>query len=201
MENKYQRGKIYKIVDIGYTKCYIGSTIETLSNRMSGHRSAYKSFSKGLNKLVSSGVLFEEFGLENCKIELIENYPCETKDELHRREGYYIQNTDCVNKLVAGRKKPEWIEANKEHLKTYKAQHHQKNKEKYNKKSSENYYNNKAHYLQIQKEYNEKNQEVVDARRKASHICDCGATYTYTHKTRHLKTLKHQNYIKSLEQD
>jgi len=85
MENKYQRGKIYKIVDIGYTKCYIGSTIETLSNRMSGHRSAYKSFSKGLNKLVSSGVLFEEFGLENCKIELIENYPCETKDELHRR--------------------------------------------------------------------------------------------------------------------
>ena len=74
-----------------------------------------------MNKLVSSGVLFEEFGLENCKIELIENYPCETIDELHRREGYYIHNTDCVIKLVAVRKKPEWIEANKEHLKPYKA--------------------------------------------------------------------------------
>ena len=38
-------------------------------------------------------------------------------------------------------------------------------------------------------------------RRKASHTCDCGAVYTYQQKTRHLKTLKHQNYIKSLEQD
>ena len=44
MENKYQRGKIYKIVDIGCTKCYIGSTIETLSNRMSGLRSASLEF-------------------------------------------------------------------------------------------------------------------------------------------------------------
>ena len=24
-ENKYKNGKIYKIVDVGYSKCYIGS--------------------------------------------------------------------------------------------------------------------------------------------------------------------------------
>ena len=34
--SKYQNGKIYKITDIGYSKCYIGSTCESLSNsRMS----------------------------------------------------------------------------------------------------------------------------------------------------------------------
>ena len=31
MENKYQNSKIYKIVDVGYNKCYIGSTVEELS--------------------------------------------------------------------------------------------------------------------------------------------------------------------------
>ena len=161
MENKYQRGRIYKIVDVGYNKCYIGSTIEKLSNRMSGHRNTFKSFSRGVRKGQSSCKLFEEFGVEHCKIELIENYPCETKDELHRREGYYIQNTDCVNKLVAGRTKPEWIEANKEHLKTYKAEHHQKNKEKYNKMSSDNYYSNREHFSQINKEYREKTKSLL----------------------------------------
>ena len=40
--NKYQNGKIYKIVDVGYNKCYIGSTCEALSQRMARHRSNYK---------------------------------------------------------------------------------------------------------------------------------------------------------------
>ena len=33
--------------------------------------------------------LFAEFGYENCKIELIELYPCNSKAELHAREGFY----------------------------------------------------------------------------------------------------------------
>ena len=37
--NRYQNGKIYKFVDNGYNKCYIGSTIEALSVRMAKHRS------------------------------------------------------------------------------------------------------------------------------------------------------------------
>ena len=36
--NKYANGKIYKIVDNAYTGCYIGSTIQPLSSRMSTHR-------------------------------------------------------------------------------------------------------------------------------------------------------------------
>ena len=40
--NKYQNGKIYKIVDVGYNKCYIGSTTETVSQRMARHRNCYK---------------------------------------------------------------------------------------------------------------------------------------------------------------
>ena len=46
-QNKYQNGKIYKIIDIGYNKCYIGSTCEELSMRMARHRSNFKRFLKG----------------------------------------------------------------------------------------------------------------------------------------------------------
>ena len=31
------------------------------------------------------------------KIELIENYPCLGSEELLKREGFHIQNTECIN--------------------------------------------------------------------------------------------------------
>ena len=37
-KNVYQHGKIYKIVDIGYTMVYIGSTTVELATRMARHR-------------------------------------------------------------------------------------------------------------------------------------------------------------------
>ena len=40
----YQNGKIYKIIDKAYETCYIGSTIDTLNNRWTGHKKHYKEF-------------------------------------------------------------------------------------------------------------------------------------------------------------
>ena len=45
--NRYENGKIYKIVDVGYNKMYIGSTCESLSKRMERHRASYKHYLKG----------------------------------------------------------------------------------------------------------------------------------------------------------
>ena len=42
MDNRFQNAKIYKIVDVGYNKCYIGSTCEELSRRMAHHREGFK---------------------------------------------------------------------------------------------------------------------------------------------------------------
>ena len=39
--------------------------------------------------------IFNEFGIENCKIELIENYPCQSKEELFKREGGHQSNRMC----------------------------------------------------------------------------------------------------------
>ena len=35
------------------------------------------------------------------KIELIENYPCNNKKELNRREDHFIQNFNCINNRSA----------------------------------------------------------------------------------------------------
>ena len=100
MDNKYQKGTIYKITDIGYNKCYIGSTCEKLCHRMARHRLSYKTFLNNNRKFMSSYELFKEYGIENCKIELIEYFPCDSLAELRKQEGEHIKNNECVNKRV-----------------------------------------------------------------------------------------------------
>ena len=42
----YQKGKIYKVWNNSYTKCYIGSTCEELCRRMAQHKRQYKEWIK-----------------------------------------------------------------------------------------------------------------------------------------------------------
>ena len=143
--NRYENGKIYKITDVGYNKYYIGSTCESLSKRMTRHREHYQRYIKGTNpKKISVFELFCEFGIENCKIELIENFPCVSREELFRREGHHIKTSTCVNKVVSGRSKQEWIEDNPEKFKE------QREKDKVS--ALEYYYKNKDEILQYRLE-------------------------------------------------
>ena len=61
----YQKAKIYKLWSPSKNLVYYGSTIETLSRRLAGHKSAYK---KGKNN--SSKLIIE---CEDYKMELMEN--------------------------------------------------------------------------------------------------------------------------------
>lgn len=107
-ENKYSKGKIYKLCIKSNIQndgeIYIGSTIEPyLCNRIGKHRSDYKRFLDGKMNNILSFKLFEKYGLNNVEIVLLENYPCNSKQELHARERYYIENNLCVNKIIVGR--------------------------------------------------------------------------------------------------
>ena len=166
---KYERGKIYKVVDIGYNECYIGSTTQTLSDRMCGHRADYKKWKAGKVNMCSSYLLFEKYGVENCKIELIEIFSCSCRDELNKREGYWIQQETCINKCIAGRSKKEgrkaWYERNKEIVsqknKLYAEQDVEKSKA-IRKKSYHNYYEKNKHLLcEKGKVYREENWERI----------------------------------------
>lgn len=83
--NKYSHGKIYKIECHRCKSFYVGSTSETeLSRRLSLHKSDSR-------KPTNKGVLLYKHvaqcgGWDECSIDLIESYPCNTREELHTRE-------------------------------------------------------------------------------------------------------------------
>ncbi len=129
--NKYQKGKIYKIVDSGYKKVYYGSTINNLSVRMAQHRDKYKKYQNGTYHKLTVYNIFDIYGIENCKIELVEIFPCNCREELEAREGYYIKNNECVNKIVAGRSLKEYRESNKDRIKEYQKLYREEKKEHY----------------------------------------------------------------------
>jgi ribosome-interacting GTPase 1 len=71
------------------------------------HRKDYVQWENGnvkVNKLTSFDI-FDEYGIENCQIVLIETFPCSSRDELNARESYYIRSLNCVNKVILGRTK------------------------------------------------------------------------------------------------
>lgn len=99
----YSKGIIYKITSKQTSDVYYGSTT-TFNIRKSNHKYDYKSFLKGKGCNRKS---FEILKYLDWNMEEIEKYPCKSKTELERREGYYHLNFPCINKKVAGRTKKE----------------------------------------------------------------------------------------------
>lgn len=132
MPAAYTRGKIYRIVSKS-GKQYVGSTTETLSQRLARHR-------QYINDKTNQGISSVQILLEDpdAKIILIENYSCQNKEELRAREQYWIENIEggCVNKKRAHstpefkkEKQKQYHEENKDKINQYKYDWFQKNNE------------------------------------------------------------------------
>ena len=139
---------------------------------MGGHRREHNRFLNDAGSFMTSFSLFQEFGIENCKIELVEEYPCENLEKLLKKEGEYIKSIDCVNKVVAGRTCKEYYEdhkdkiqqntkeykqANKFKIKQYKKEWHEANKDKIQREKKEWYESNKDAINKKQRENYETN--------------------------------------------
>ena len=139
----YSNSNIYKIVCNITGFVYIGSTLQTLIQRLQDHKRGYNSYLNKKHNYVSS---FKILVNENYDIILIEDFPCERKEQLHARERYWIENTECVNKFIPTRTNKEWYEDNKEKIKEHRKEYHKKyyenNKEKI-KEYHKQYYKNK----------------------------------------------------------
>ena len=132
MPNNYNSGKIYTIrCKTDDSKIYIGSTIQPLSHRWGSHK---KDAFKHPNTLLYQSINND---WNNWYIELYEDYKCENKEQLHKREGEVIRQIGTLNKNIAGRTQQEW---------------HQENDKKY-------YQKNKQHILEQKKEYYDKNRD------------------------------------------
>ncbi len=94
--SNYKKGKIYKITCDETNEIYYGSTCDTLSCRMRGHRAGYKEWKAGKEgrRYISSYQLIQ---YDSAKITLVERYSCNTKFRLLAREQFYIKNNKCIN--------------------------------------------------------------------------------------------------------
>jgi hypothetical protein len=145
----YQNGKIYKIVNDKLGLTYYGSTTQILSQRMGGHIANKKRFDTGKCNNVSSFKLLDG----NQKIYLVEKYPCNDKNELERRERYYIENNDCVNKCIPSRTNKEYRIDNKDKIKQYQKEYDKNNKDKKKEYMKEYQKDNKDKRKEYDKEY------------------------------------------------
>ena len=159
----YQNGKIYTIRSHQTEDIYIGSTIQPLTKRLSTHKAKYKRYKNDKCSYTSS---YEIVQYEDVYIELYELYPCNSKEELLRREGELIREMDCVNKIVPGRKRKEYYNENKEQIKKYKKDYYTENKEEICKKKKEYYNENKEQINKQKKKYRDENKKKINEYQK-----------------------------------
>jgi hypothetical protein len=179
----YSNGKIYKIESHSGDKIYIGSTTKQyLSQRMDKHRADYKFWKNGKGGKIRSFELFDEYGIENCSIILLELFPCNTKDELVSRESFYIRTFDCVNKVIPGRSLSEWRDENKGSINKWHKEYYQVNKEK---------------HKELLHKYYIAHKEAIQDKKKQIFHCDCGIKCIASSKSRHLKSAKHTKNLEA----
>ena len=211
----YGNSKIYKIEPVcehDKGDIYVGSTTKQyLSQRFVQHRSDYKGWKENKKKsFTSSFILFEKYGVDNCKIILIEYFPCNTHDELLSKEGEHIRSNECVNKIVAGRTFKEYYEDNKDNISLYNKEYAMRNKEILSQKQKIYSEQNRDKIKEYKKQYLEKNKEMINEKdkeryrenkeiinQKASQkvMCECGCQVRISDIARHKKSKKHLNLL------
>lgn len=85
----YQESKIYKLVCLNTGMIYVGSTTQPLCKRLAGHKA--KTNRARSKKIIEGG---------NYIILLIENFPCNSVEELFKREYEVICATNCINRKL-----------------------------------------------------------------------------------------------------
>jgi len=193
--NRYNNGKIYKLVSNHTDKIYIGSTCkERLCQRLAKHKSNYKEWIKDNNNgYISSYELFE---LGDVEIVLIESVNCNTKDELFKKEREYI---DKYKDIIVNKQRPittkeefivhqkQYYEKNIEHIKQRTKKYRDVNKEKI-KIYRDTHKEQKKEYITVNKDKINKTYE-----------CECGSILRVYGKNKHTKTTLHQKYLNSLQ--
>ena len=156
-------GYIYKIYDNTNGSVYYGSTKETISRRVAGHRASYNRWVAGKKYCCKS---FEILKNGDYAYSLVEQVEYDDKLILHQRERFYIENNECVNKNVPTRTMKEWREEHKEDIVEYKKEYYQEHKDEVNAKAKEYYQENRDEVNAKRKENREQHKDELNAKSK-----------------------------------
>ena len=188
----YNKGKIYTIrCRIDETLIYVGSTIQPLSVRIGGHKINSRDI-KRQNMLIYKTI---NNNWDDWYIELYEDYPCENKEQLCKREGEVIRDIGTLNTRIEGRTLKEYTEDNKDKIAIKQKTYRENNKDKSREYFKERYEQNKDEILEYCKERYGQNKDDIAIKNKEKITCECGCISTKINLLRHKKSQRHLNAI------
>ena len=165
----YSKSKIYKLIDNTNNNVYIGSTCQSLAQRLVGHIRSYKGYTVGSQNYMTS---FEIIKNGNYDMVLLEECSCENKEQLHAIERKHIDDNNCINKFKPNKNDTDF------------------------KQWQEDYYvQNKVKLNDYSKKYNDINKDKINEYRNQAVTCECGCIVKKSTISQHRKSKKHLGKI------
>ena len=189
-------GFIYKLTNTIDDEFYVGSTTTDIEQRLKNHLRCFQ-----INKHSKLYSKMNDIGFDKFHIEEIESVPFEDKYELYARENFYIKELNPpLNMRPAPDRNYDSYESHKEVILQRCKEYYKKNKEHIIERVHQYGQNNKDKISERKKIYKREHKDEIAERRSKTFVCECGVESSYDHKSRHLRTKRHLEYMKSKEQ-
>lgn len=179
-------GIIYKLVstDINIKEIYVGSTCNFRTRKWNHKGSCNNETDKNYNLNVYKYIRANG-GWDTFDMIQIEEITHDTKQQLHARERYWIEELKAtLNKAIPTQ---TYVE--------YYAKYYKDNKDILKKKGAEYYEDNKEALKVKRAGYWELNKEALKVKQAKKYDCECGSTLRISDKAPHKKTIKHKNWL------
>jgi len=164
-------GIVYCIECLETGEKYIGSTKQTLKERVYKHRHEAKNKRRCSSKQILDRGNYTSYSLEDV----------EDEGKLLEREQHHMDETECINGHRAVADKEMAIAYKKIYMKSYREENSEK--------------------LRIQdREYREKNRDKIKAKSREKIKCECGAVISRGNVYEHRKSKRHLLGIEDLKE-
>ena len=164
----------YKIVckDFNIKDCYVGHTTDWIKRR-SAHKQNSNQPNLKLYNLHLYKFIREHGGWDNWEMIWIKTLNCENAMEARSEERKCKEELNAtLNGQVPSRTRQQYREEEQSKIQEYRDNHKEERRQWY-----------------------ERNRDEFLKKQGQVFLCQCGQSYTYSNKTRHEKTLKHQQFI------
>ena len=191
----YSNTHFYKIVckDLNITDCYVGHTTDFV-NRKHSHKRACLNQNVRFHHLDLYRTIRENGNWDNWEMVLIRTENIVNSLEARKREREYIEELKAnLNMVKAYRSQEEADELGRQFR-----ENHKEEKKEYDKIYRDN---NKDRKRENDRVYRENNKDYLKIQKGLKFECECGGRYTNCHKQEHIRSNKHQEYLKTLEQE
>ena len=193
---KYDKSIIYKLCckDTSITDIYVGSTT-AFKNRKYQHKQCCNDEKGKKYNLNVYQFIRDNGNFENWDMVEIERYNAFDKLDLHKRERYWIEELkSSLNSIIPTQTRKEHYEKNKD--KTKQKEYRELNKDTIKTTNIKYRENNKDKIKTTNIKYRENNKDKINEKFE----CVCGGKYKYKHKSTHLKTKKHLDFLEKQKQ-